>query len=504
MELRVARLVLLLLLLLLAAQRAAISALRLASEPPVNCTQEGLECVASKNFCLDRGWLQPWKFTPTGPSDLKVKVAVRRERDALVPVLEVTWRARTDGSITYLNGTEVQILQKSTNYKLCVRYTFLSKFKSMKTPQNEWWSFLLDRVVVDPEQSYLVSVYNLPRPNLNHDTYNVFTSVTVPDCRDSLLEMTKTCLESGSQWRSNISLTKSKTPESESVISVNFRRGEFSTKYRVFVKCSGVKDSATLLQSNQTDMNVTFSLRTWPLTCCNFSVEIQPFFIQCGNDCFRHQSSFNICNGSIEPIPPRNTALWPVVVLGVVLMFGTIGGACLWHWKRKKDVSIVPKTEDKQTPPSTTPRRVLIIYSLDHTLYKDIVLKLTAFLRAKCGTEVVLDLLDTAWLGTVGRMQWLDWQKQQIEKSSDKILILCSRGVQAKWRAMCGGRRVMLKEDVRSPMGDMLTPAFSLIVPDLLHPVAFGKYIVAYFDDVSAEEDVPPPFNITIKYKLMK
>ncbi|KAL4640682.1 hypothetical protein GN956_G11135 [Arapaima gigas] len=50
----------------------------------------------------------------------------------------------------------------------------------------------------------------------------------------------------------------------------------------------------------------------------------------------------------------------------------------------------------------------------------------------------------------------------------------------------------------------MLTPAFSLIVPDLLHPVAFGKYIVAYFDDVSAEEDVPPPFNITIKYKLMK
>ncbi|KAL4553812.1 hypothetical protein GN956_G27338, partial [Arapaima gigas] len=62
----------------------------------------------------------------------------------------------------------------------------------------------------------------------------------------------------------------------------------------------------------------------------------------------------------------------------------------------------------------------------------------------------------------------------------------------------------MLKEDVRSPMGDMLTPAFSLIVPDLLHPVAFGKYIVAYFDDVSAEEDVPPPFNITIKYKLMK
>lgn len=147
---------------------------------------------------------------------------------------------------------------------------------------------------------------------------------------------------------------------------------------------------------------------------------------------------------------------------------------------------------------------MLLIYSLDHPLYRDIVLKLCAFLTARCGTEVVLDLLDSAWLGAVGRMQWLDWQKQQIEKSSDKILVLCSRGVRAKWRAMCGEGRVLLREDLRSPMGDMLTPALNLIVPDVVHSTSFQKYIVAYFEDVSCEDDVPAPFNITIKYKLMK
>lgn len=149
-------------------------------------------------------------------------------------------------------------------------------------------------------------------------------------------------------------------------------------------------------------------------------------------------------------------------------------------------------------------KRVLIIYSLDHPLYKNIVLKLCAFLATKCGTEVVLDLLDSTRLGMLGSIQWLEWQREQIESSSDKILILCSRGVQAKWRAMCGDRRVFLREDFRSPVGDMLSPALSLMVPHFIRSASFEKYIVAYFDDVCSEDDVPTPFNITVRYKLMK
>ncbi|KAF7707580.1 hypothetical protein HF521_018798, partial [Silurus meridionalis] len=137
-------------------------------------------------------------------------------------------------------------------------------------------------------------------------------------------------------------------------------------------------------------------------------------------------------------------------------------------------------------------------------MYTKIVLKLCAFLRAKCGTEVALDLLDFTCLSTVGSIQWLDMQKKRLSSTSDKILILCSPGVCAKWNAMCGGCRVVTREDACSPMGDMLTPALSLIIPEFVCAPSFGKYIVAYFNDVCSEKDVPSVFNVAVKYQLMK
>lgn len=149
-------------------------------------------------------------------------------------------------------------------------------------------------------------------------------------------------------------------------------------------------------------------------------------------------------------------------------------------------------------------KRVLIIYSLDHLLYQNVVLKLCALLLVKCGTEVVLDLLDSARLGALGGIQWLDWHREQIEGSSNKILILCSRGVQAKWRAMCGNQKVLVRAETSSPLGDMLSPALSLIVPHFIRSASFEKYIVAYFGDICSEEDVPSPFKVTVRYKLME
>lgn len=69
---------------------------------------------------------------------------------------------------------------------------------------------------------------------------------------------------------------------------------------------------------------------------------------------------------------------------------------------------------------------------------------------------------------------------------------------------MCGGRKVILRADSSSPVGDTLSPALSLIVPNFIRSASFEKYIVAYFDDVCSEEDVPSPFMITVRYKLMK
>ena len=132
------------------------------------------------------------------------------------------------------------------------------------------------------------------------------------------------------------------------------------------------------------------------------------------------------------------------------------------------------------------------------------VLNLCAFLKSKCGTDVLVDLLDATMVGTVGTTRWLEWQRRQLRHPLDKILILCSRGVQAKWRAMCGERRVLLREDVLSPNDDMLVPFLNLFLPNMHRPAALGKYIVAYFEDVSDERDVPSVFDIAVKYRLMK
>lgn len=148
--------------------------------------------------------------------------------------------------------------------------------------------------------------------------------------------------------------------------------------------------------------------------------------------------------------------------------------------------------------------KVLIIYSQDHHLYRDIVLKLCAFLQTKCGTKVLVDLLDSTSVGMVGRLRWLEWQRQQLKNPLDKILVLCSRGVQAKWRAMCGQGRVTLREDVLSPTDDMLTPFLNLFLPDMHQAGMLGRYMVAYFDDISSDQDVPSVFDIGVKYKLMK
>lgn len=159
--------------------------------------------------------------------------------------------------------------------------------------------------------------------------------------------------------------------------------------------------------------------------------------------------------------------------------------------------------EPKQLQIQQAPK-VLVIYSQDHRLYRDVVLKLCAFLQAKCGTKVLVDLLDTTSVGMVGRLRWLEWQRQQMNNPSDKILVLCSRGVQAKWRAMCGHGRVTLREDVLSPTDDMLTPFLNLFLPDMHQAGMLGRYMVAYFNDISSERDVPSVFDIAVKYKLMK
>nr|XP_020500355.1 interleukin-17 receptor A [Labrus bergylta] len=478
--------------------------LRVSSRGPLNCSQQGLKCDIMETNCMDRSWLVVNEYTPSGPEELQVSVETRRdEAGQLQPFLLSKWKIKDDGSIRYLNATELHVLVLPTNENRCVRFS-LTETLPMRSPSGEKWAFSADMLVVEPGQSYKVSVFNIPKPELGHSYYDVSADISVPGCEDPRMKMTQFCAERGSMWEANFSLSAQ-----GSALTVSFSPDSLCDEYVMIVRCSttNYKHVERASRTKQTSLNVTFSLDKWPLSCCQFDAEIKPLFPSCGQDCTRLQRTLNICTEKKKVNPTDVPAVPPYtfVTLGFVFMcLVTIAVVFVLCRKPGKTAPAPAHVRGKNLQLPKQPPKVLVIYSQDHSLYRDIVLKLCAFLQAKCGTKVLVDLLDTTSVGMVGRLRWLEWQRQQLKNPSDKILVLCSRGVQAKWRAMCGQGRVVLREDYLSPTDDMLTPFLNLFLPEMHQAGMLGKYMVAYFDDISSQHDVPSVFDIAVKYKLMK
>ncbi|KAM9846185.1 interleukin 17 receptor A1a [Aulostomus maculatus] len=482
------------------------SALRIRTRPPLNCSRQGLSCVVTTSNCMDKEWQKVHNYTPSSPEDLEVSVSTQQDvAGHLQPVLLATWKIRDDGSIGYMTATELHVLVIPTNQNLCVRYSFRDQLP-MRTPEGEKWSFSADMLVLDPGQRYHVSVFNIPKPELGHSSYDISAEVIVSDCQNPKMQMTQFCVERGSLWQPNISLAQVTADGERSALTVSFRPDRLCDEYIVIVNGCNVQHVDQTYNVNQTTLNATFSLDLWPRTCCQFYVEIKPLFPPCGQDCTRRQRTLDICpaNPTESPDHPQYT----FVALNLVVLFLVMAVIACIHCRKpgKPGVAATPVGDEKTKPQQLigqTPK-VLVIYSQDHRLYRDVVLTLCAFLQAKCGTKVLVDLLDTTLVSMVGGIRWLEWQRQQLKNPSDKILVLCSRGVQAKWRAMCGQSPVTLKEDILSPTDDMLTPFLNLFLPDMHQAGMHGKYMVAYFNDISSEHDIPSIFDIAAKYKLMK
>uniref|UniRef100_A0A3B3DTT4 Interleukin 17 receptor A n=1 Tax=Oryzias melastigma TaxID=30732 RepID=A0A3B3DTT4_ORYME len=466
------------LLLVLVTGSAAVT----SSDTLMNCVYL---CVRAGN-CMDPGWLKVHDYTPNAPEELQARVVTMTDGSGRQQaVLQAQWTIKDDGSISYLNATELHLLTISTGRNDCLRYSFKDKL-SMRDQSWKKWSITSEVLVLQPGQDYKVSVFNIPKPEEGHSFYDVSTRVRVPDCGAAEMKNTQFCIETGecSQWQPNISMS----PTADSSLLVSFTPDLNCYRYEVFVTCGREVQVAQVLQNGNQDLNASFLLSRWPRSCCEFNVQVSPA-----------SPPSPLLVPMQKPDPPYPFAVVAGILSCIVLV---AAGCCLF---RKKGIPSPPQNPDRERlEPLLHPPKVLVIYSQDHRLYRDVVLKLCAFLQAKCGTKVLVDLLDSTSVSMVGRVRWLEWQRQQLSNPSDKILVLCSRGVQAKWRAMCGQGRVTLREDVNSPTDDMLIPFLNLFLPDMHQAGMLGKYLVAYFEDVSSEEDVPSVFNLAAKYSLMK
>ncbi|RVE56240.1 hypothetical protein OJAV_G00219200 [Oryzias javanicus] len=485
------------LLLVLVTGSAAVTVLK---GHRYSCPRQDLNCSVRFSNCMDPGWLRVHQYTPSAPEGLRARVVTVTDGGGRQQaVLQAQWTIKDDGSISYLNATELHLLTISTGRNDCLRYSFKNKL-SMRDPSWKKWSITSEALVLQPGQEYKVSVFNIPKPEEGHSFYDVSTRVQVPDCGAAEMKNTQFCIETGSQWQPNISMSQT----ANGSLLVSFTPDLSCYRYQVFVSCGREVQTAQVPQNGKQDLNASFLLSKWPRSCCRFNVQVKPICPLCQSDCPRRDGGGDVC-GTVptpDPDPPYPFAVVAGILSCIVLL---AAGCCLC---RRKGKAFPPeptrKPERERLEPLLHTPKVLVIYSQDHRLYRDVVLKLCAFLQAKCGTKVLVDLLDSTAIGMVGRVRWLEWQRQQLSNPSDKILVLCSRGVQAKWRAMCGQGRVTLREDVRSPTDDMLVPFLNLFLPDMHQAGMLGKYLVAYFEDVSGEEDVPSVFNLAAKYSLMK
>ncbi|XP_074051066.1 interleukin-17 receptor A [Macrotis lagotis] len=512
-----------LLLQLLLGLPPAGSALWLLDAPEPACSQWGLNCTVKNSTCLDESWIRSLNLTPSDPRDVQINLGFEYSRNGdLFPVVHIEWELRTDGSILFLQGAELSVLQTSTNEHLCVEFKFLNKLQQQLGPDLKRWHFTFKNFVVEPGQEYEITVQHLPKPIPSGDPNHKSLSFHVPDCREPRMRVTIPCVNSGSLWEPGITGERLKNNS----LLVGFNPCNESTTYKILVNGfpnsetrSCYKNSLIITQPSQGfhhRINVTFLLQNMN-ACCQYSVQIQPFFDSCLNDCLRHTLSIPcpLLPSPTPTCPPDVVSLWVYwFITGIcILLVGSVILLIICMTQRKPESSSDNDTKnpdipllDNQTPPPLKPRKVWIIYSADHPLYVDVVVKFAQFLITVCGTEVALDLLEEKLISEVGVMAWVSRQKQEMEESNSKILILCSRGTRAKWQAILGWEEptVQLRYDRWKPAGDLFTAAMNVILPDFKKPACFGMYVVCYFDGISDEADIPDLFNITSKYPLME
>uniref|UniRef100_G1KY25 Interleukin 17 receptor A n=1 Tax=Anolis carolinensis TaxID=28377 RepID=G1KY25_ANOCA len=495
--------------LLLGLGAPLVPGLRLLSDARhFNCSQPGLLCLVRNSTCMDQSWLRSWEWTPSAPSSINVHVGTYFDAERkLVPVLKTEWKVATDASIRFLRGVELTVLQVSSNQQVCVQFDFQNDLLSQVSPSSgRPWNFSFNQFEVQPGQAYHVTVQHLPILSTRGDHNWKSMPFTVPDCLDPLMKTTVPCVKIGSLWEPNIFV------ESQDVDSllVIFNPAVESTSYIIHV--TSFQDEKECKKATkqiseeglQQRLNVTVVLERNLKSCCEYQVQIQPFFAACATDCRRHLVS--IPCPTLSPVneiedPDYLSVGLPLALTAIcILLVGSAVASTICLARRHKDL-----LSTSPTPPPLKPRKVWIVYSADHKLYVDVVMKFAQFMITVCGTEVILDLLNERQISEMGPLRWLTRQKQEMEALSSKIIILCSRGTRAKWQAMLGRDEisVSLRQDNLLPVGDMFTPALNLILPDFKQPSCFGMYLVCYFEGISNERDIPDPFNVTSKYQLM-
>ncbi|XP_075711812.1 interleukin-17 receptor A [Rhinoderma darwinii] len=482
--------------------------LRIIDSPDFNCSQPGIQCRVLNSNCLDLSWIQSYNWTPTAPSHLEVTAGIAlNDLGYRVPVLQISWTVSIDSGILKLQGAEISVLELSTSLPRCVQFQFGNTFPKQRDQNNQAWKFFYNNFEVNPGNKYHISVQHLPKEGTENRRDQEFTA---PGCSEDGMMQTDACCKLGHCWNPNITL---EFTESKLIVAFTPRRD--AHKYGVQVRISRKEnilwsEIINLQQGATTERAQLIISNPVSYEPCWYNVSVWPYMQSCETDCVRQWYAPK-CPRALTvmttPAPPGQVYMWPIAAAVTIASF-TVTIILLWRYRAciSPPVNKTPNTLWPPCAPPLVKQKVWLVYSADHELYISAVIRLADFLRVAWGLDVVLDRLQVQEIGIRGVMAWLSYQKRQIDEVNGTILILCSRGTQAKWRAMQNRMepRVTLRQDTTYMYGDLFTPALTLILPDFQRANPYDRYVVAYFSELCNVSDIPSPLEICPRYPLIE
>nr|XP_033781884.1 interleukin-17 receptor C [Geotrypetes seraphini] len=180
----------------------------------------------------------------------------------------------------------------------------------------------------------------------------------------------------------------------------------------------------------------------------------------------------------------RSTLAWPICILIAfcALVLSMLQKERLKEWLKSLK-------EDYNSPGFVSSRRVLILYSPDHAAFERLVGIFASALQ-DLQFKVTVDLWCRSKISAIGTMAWFHSQQREVLEQNGAIILLFSKGALDKcteWLHLRQEMQPLLPEKPHTTFAASL----NCVIPAILKQKALGHYVIACFEDLFCEKDIP-------------
>uniref|UniRef100_A0A8C4TJ65 Interleukin 17 receptor B n=1 Tax=Erpetoichthys calabaricus TaxID=27687 RepID=A0A8C4TJ65_ERPCA len=405
-----------------------------------------------------------WNDTPSIPYNLVGSLGGNSGVDGRL-TLNISWTLSADGSLQVLTGTVIEIMSVERHNVWSYECAYEHPFKNQTNSLGHQWTFTFTDFNAEPEENYLVNIYNLPKANIGGDNPEKTVTIKTPNCEDVTVRSHQFCVTRGSLWEPKLTAVKDGL-----VVLVAFMMSPLSPYYDVhLISCEDPSDGFTCKAVSHR----------------NVHTEVIPAFEGCQPDCKR---SLTKVECSTEGVMLPLLAGGSVVLALLITLAAWV--ACRLGKKRR------PPKDTPYSPRGEGPTKVLVIYSLETDTFQRAAVAFAELLQLHYHCIVFLDMWQKQKIAEMGPVQWLAAQKA----NAHFVIFLCPQAAGRGWNS----GNDMIDETCTSSLADMFLLALNLFSADLKDSQNLNKYKVVHFDITAPYQSVATVLRACKSYCLLK